>query len=198
MLQERLKGKFDDKEANFQLERIVDASTRMSNMINSLLQLSRYTKQKLEKEDTTLKVLLDMAKDDLSPLISETGMTISLDHDIPLYVEVNGFMQVLRNILSNSAHYRKPNSTCVVTLNAEQTETGVRIVMRDNGFGFDNELADQLFEPFRRLVGRSIPGTGMGLAICRQIIQAHNGSICAKGEPDKGATFIIELPKPNP
>ncbi len=198
MLQDRLKGKLDDKEANFQLERIVDASTRMSNMINSLLQLSRYTKQKLEKEDTTLKVLLDMAKDDLSPLISEAGMSISLDHDISLYVEANGFMQVLRNILSNSAHYRKPNSTCVVTLNAEQTETGVRIVMQDNGFGFDNELADQLFEPFRRLVGRSIPGTGMGLAICRQIIQAHNGSIYAKGEPDKGATFIIELPKPNP
>ncbi len=194
MLQERLAETLDDKDAKFQLDRIIDASTRMSNMINSLLQLSRYTKQQIERENTTLKTLLDLAKDDLSSLISETGIDIVLKDDVPLYVEVNGFMQVLRNILSNSAHYKKPSEASVVVITAENTLSKIRIVMEDNGLGFDSELADQLFEPFRRLVGRNIPGTGMGLAICRQIIQAHKGTIRAEGEPGKGAKFIIELP----
>jgi signal transduction histidine kinase len=71
------------------------------------------------------------------------------------------------------------------------------IHVHDNGIGFDEEYLDKIFKPFQRLHGRSspYPGTGMGLAICRRIVERHGGSITARSKPGEGATFIVRLPK---
>jgi signal transduction histidine kinase len=79
-------------------------------------------------------------------------------------------------------------------IEARHDAQSVEIRFSDNGQGFRTDQSELIFEPFQRLVGRDIPGTGMGLAICRQIIQAHGGTIEAESEPGAGATFIIRLP----
>ncbi len=113
--------------------------------------------------------------------------------------------QLFQNLLSNSLKYRSEGKPIIkVTANhvkdpaSKKTSTGgqwVRILVEDNGIGFDEKYRDRIFQPFQRLHGRSqYEGTGMGLAICRKIVERHGGTITAESAPGKGATFIITLP----
>ncbi len=192
-LERRLKGQLDDKEALFQLERICDAALRMSEMIDKLLQLSRASRQALELEECPLSAILSLACDDMSGVIDEHGAQVILEADAKVYVDRDAFAQVLRNLITNSINYRDGSRPPQIKVRGEHRGQKVRVVVSDNGRGFEEDKAEQIFEPFRRLVGMTIPGTGMGLAICRQIVRAHGGEITAKPLA-RGASFIIELP----
>ncbi len=199
LLKQRLDGRLNDNDAIFQLERISSSAKRMSLMIHNLLQLSRYSRTKLDKEKVRLSALLEVVKDDLSAVISRNKTTVSLVSDIDLYVEVNGFQQVLRNLIANAIAYRKVNAPpCIDIAGYPVKNNMVGVSVKDNGHGFDNQFSEQIFEPFKRLVGQDKPGTGMGLAICRQVVKAHGGSIKAISKPvsdnGSGTEFIIELP----
>ena len=193
ILETRLKEKLKDDEAIFQLKRISEASRRMSDMINSLLQLSRYTRQQLQREHCRITDLLKLVQDDLSGLISSASAILNLHSDCELWVEPNSFQQILRNLIVNSIHYAKPNVPPEIDIYIASRAEQLSIRVEDNGRGFDAAMAEQIFEPFKRLVGRDIPGTGMGLAICRQIMRAHGGSIRAESST-KGAVFELVLP----
>jgi signal transduction histidine kinase len=117
--------------------------------------------------------------------------------------------QLFQNLLSNSLKYRSEEKPIIkVTANhvkdpaSRRTSTGgqwVRILVEDNGIGFDEKYLDRIFQPFQRLHGRGhYEGTGMGLAICRKIVERHSGTITAKSAPGKGTTFIITLPVKQP
>lgn len=192
-LERRLKAQLEDKEALFQLDRICDAALRMSEMIDKLLQLSRASRKALEREEVSLSKVLNLACEDLSGLIDEHGAQVVLEADALIYVDQDAFAQVLRNLISNSIHYRDSERSPQIKLRGEHRGQVMRIVVSDNGLGFSADDAEQIFEPFRRLVGITIPGTGMGLAICRQIVRAHGGDISAKPLA-RGAAFMIDLP----
>lgn len=197
-LQERLTGKLEDEDASYELERMGNAASRMREMIDSLLQLSRFSRQKPDKELIKLSDLVATVKDDLSELLNESGAKIHLQKDMSCFVDRHSFLQVLRNLVTNSVRYAKPGEVASIEINARIVNNNIcQLLIRDNGSGFNPDQTEKIFEPFKRLVGRSIPGSGMGLAICKQIVNAHGGSISASSQPGQGATFCIDLPTTN-
>lgn len=193
ILQSRLEGKLDDPESLFQLNRISDAAKRMGEMIHSLLQLSRYSRQVLDKENCKLSTILNFAKEDLSNIINDKRAIIELISDGEIWCESAAIQQVMRNLISNALNYAKEDVPARIAIDLQSSPTKATITVQDNGPGFDNSVAEHIFEPFRRLHGMEVPGTGMGLAICRQIIKAHGGKIFATTN-ETGALFTIVLP----
>ena len=193
-LEKRLKGKIDDPDAEYQLERICNASVRMSQMIENLLKLSRATKETLSIKPFYLSALLVQALDDLSSKIGQQDISLILVQDVKLKVDSNAFGQVLRNLISNSISYKEPSRALKITMDVKVTDELITLSYEDNGTGFPPDKAELIFEPFRRLLSNEIPGTGMGLTICRQIMKAHKGRIYASAEQTLGAKFILELP----
>jgi signal transduction histidine kinase len=113
--------------------------------------------------------------------------------------------QLFQNLLSNSLRFRGEEKPLIrVSANQVDDPAGkkndpngswVEILVEDNGIGFDEKYLDRIFQPFQRLHGRSqYEGTGIGLAICRKIVERHGGTITAKSTPGEGATFIVTLP----
>lgn len=193
-LEKRLKGKLDDPDVEYQLERICNAAVRMSNMIDNLLKLSRATKESLSIKRVSLSSLLVQAIDDLSSKIANQKMSLILTGDLMLNVDPNAFGQVLRNLISNSLCYKHETRPLQISLHSQVSSNVITLIFEDNGTGFSPDKAELIFEPFRRLKNNDVPGTGMGLTICRQIIKAHKGRIYAATEQALGAKFIIELP----
>jgi signal transduction histidine kinase len=111
--------------------------------------------------------------------------------------------QLLENLIGNALKYHREDVSPVVEVTGElieeQANNQVRILVRDNGIGFDEKHLDRIFEPFQRLHGRGeYEGSGIGLAICRKIVELHGGAITARSTPGEGTTFIVTLPIEQP
>lgn len=117
-------------------------------------------------------------------------------NDLPtVRADPRQLLQVFQNLLGNAIKYRRPEHTPVIHVSAEKFGGEVVFSVKDNGIGFEPQYAESIFEPFKRLHGQSAyPGTGIGLAICRKIIDAHGGKIWANGTPGRGAVFFFTLP----
>ena len=110
--------------------------------------------------------------------------------------------QLIQNLIGNGLKYHKENMPPVVTVSAQiiddrqtQSEKSCQITVKDNGIGFDEKYSDRIFGIFQRLHTRNdYEGTGVGLAICKKIVERHNGKIVANSTPDEGSTFIVTLP----
>ncbi|WP_439134223.1 PAS domain-containing sensor histidine kinase [Pseudomaricurvus sp.] len=199
ILQHRLKDQLQTMdaghEARYELGRIGDAASRMREMINSLLQLSRYSREAPEREIVSLSALLDRMKEDLSRLLEESQAQVVLESDVELYVDRAGFIQVLHNLISNSVRYARMDVPAHIVVRGWSERSSVYISVTDNGCGFESQYAQQIFEPFQRLVSKMTPGHGMGLSICQQIARAHRGSISVESQVGIGSCFTIEIPK---
>ncbi len=193
-LQSKLSKHPLDSESSYELDRINDAAMRMRSMIKSLLELSRYSRQKITKEHYKLSDLVRLIEDDLSHLIEENQAQIELFNDVTLFVDIHSFQQLLVNLVTNAIRYRQADTNPIIQVSSEKTIDSVRVIMKDNGIGFDNQFNKAIFEPFQRLRERGKSGHGMGLAICDLIVRAHGGTITAMSEPGKGASFTIQVP----
>jgi light-regulated signal transduction histidine kinase (bacteriophytochrome) len=193
-LERRLGESNKDPEVTFQLERICDASVRMGKMIDNLLKLSRATSVPLNIQSVSLSSIIIQALDDLSSKIKKIDMKVILKRDVFLSVDAGAFGQVIRNLISNSVAYKDSNRFLTIIIDTKEYEKQMSIKYQDNGLGFSADKAEIIFEPFRRLVSKDIPGSGMGLTICRQVLKAHKGRIYAS-PIEQGAMFILELPK---
>ena len=193
-LERRLKSSTKDPEVVFQLERICDASVRMGKMIDNLLKLSRATSVALNIQLLSLSSIIVQSLDDMSSKNKPNDMSLILKKDVILPVDVNAFGQVIRNLISNSIAYRDPDRQLNIAIDSQAFEKLIVIKYQDNGQGFPADKAEIIFEPFRRLVGKDTPGTGMGLTICRQVLKAHKGRIYA-APVNQGAMFVLEIPR---
>jgi len=188
--------------------RIQASLDRMRILINDLLLYSRTNKGDRNFELTDLNILLDQARLELAQAIEEKNATI---HSVPLPVlNVIPFQiqQLFINLIGNSLKFRYAGRAPVVQITCEQiTHHGdlaaqthspknyTRISITDNGIGFDQQYAENIFILFHRLhMKNDYPGSGIGLSICKKIVENHGGYITAKGEPGVGATFNIFLP----
>lgn len=179
------------------LEIITRSSYRMQSLINDLLTFSRVKTDVKHIKKIDLNVVLKDVLDDLDLMINKFKAKILADKLPMIEGEEIQLRQVFQNIISNSIKYAKPGVSPEINIRIlKNTNSLVEISFDDNGIGFKNDYAEKIFTIFQRLHGKNeYEGTGLGLAIVRKIVQRHNGSIYAKGELGKGATFILNLPK---
>jgi signal transduction histidine kinase len=204
------------------IEKIVRASDRMQQLVNDILDFSRVSNDKMIFQKVNLNATLRMAEADMDVLINSTGATIVSDKMPEVEGVPAQLHQVFQNILSNAIKFRKEGIAPEIKITSEvisgqeleQEERGwihsfvpdmedryfdelffYRIRIKDNGIGFEQQYADKIFQIFQRLHGRSeYEGTGIGLAICRRILENHHGLITAFGNGGNGASFSLLLP----
>jgi PAS domain S-box-containing protein len=204
LLAEEYGGKAGE-DAGFYLARIRDSAERMATLISDLLAFSRISTRGKPYVSVDLDVVVSEVVSDLEVLIREVDGTIAYN-DLPtITADRTQVRQLLQNLVGNALKFSRPDAPPVVTIDARQTATTmhrggderevIEITVADNGIGFDEKYLDRIFTPFQRLHNRSkYAGTGMGLAICRRIVERHGGSLTARSVPGEGSTFIVQLP----
>jgi two-component system sensor kinase len=185
-----------DAEALRLLQVITTNTKVMHHLVDDLLDLSRLTRQPVKKSDANLG---DMARQVFERLKSEApGRNLQLTvHDLPTaYVDRSLLYQVLMNILDNAIKYTGDRETALIEVGGRIEGSEKIYYVKDNGIGFDERYANNMFGPFQRLHGLGeYEGTGIGLAIVQRIIQRHGGRVWAEGKVNEGATFYFALPK---
>lgn len=185
----------DTDRAHDYLERVDASAARMQILISDLLTLARVAGRTPERQLVALGELVEQVLVDLADQIAESGAEIGLRSLPTLTADPNQFRQLFINLISNSLKYRHPDRPPQVSIVAERHPDRHVITVTDNGIGFDDQYLPKIFEPFERLWGRDdYPGTGVGLALCREIVRRHGGEIDAHGRPGQGAEFVITLP----
>lgn len=179
------------------LNRMLSASERMQSLIQDLLAYSRVTTKARPFVSVSLDEVLQGVLSDLEVRLQQTGGTVRSSPLPTLDADPLQMRQLFQNLIGNALKFMKPETPPVVTITLEPLDDNsrVRISITDNGIGFDPQYAERIFAVFERLHGRNeYEGTGIGLAICRKIIDRHNGTITATSPPSGGAVFTLELP----
>jgi len=188
--------------------RIMEGAKKMQNLIQALLQYSRLTISDVKFVRTDLNALVEDVKNSLLETIEENKATVVVSELPVVAVVPHQMSQVFSNILLNSIKYKRAGADPFITISTELVDTdsvsipGVRKAQRfwqisvaDNGIGFDPIFSERIFEVFQRLhSAHEYQGTGIGLAICRKIMQTHSGQITATGKPGEGSVFNLYLP----
>ncbi|MBI4383311.1 MAG: PAS domain S-box protein [Nitrospinae bacterium] len=183
-------------EARDYLERMRKAAERMQLYLNDLLKFSRTAAQPRVMEPVDLAELAAETLCDLEARIAASGAQIHIGPLPKIVADRFLIQQLFQNLLANALKFHKQGEPPVVHLDSRPIDgASWEIVFRDNGIGFDSKLVGELFLPFKRLHGRSkYDGSGMGLAICKKIVDYHKGTIAAQSSPGNGAVFIVTLP----
>lgn len=198
----REKENFSPEATNY-FDRIILSVNRMQTLIDSLLNYSRAGTAQIVLEPTDLNLLIQDVKKDLSETIGEKQAVIIYNQLPTLKVHRLQFHQLFSNLIENAVKYSRTNVNPEIKIETtnfinEDKKEFIRITVRDNGIGFEQQYAADIFKLFHRLHGKSeYSGTGIGLAICKKIVENHNGTIAAAGQPGKGSAFIIEMPLNN-
>ncbi len=191
------------------LSRMVASAENMRLLINNLLDFSKISKNKQPFEPVNLNLVVKQVKTDLELVIEETRTVIN-SHPLPQIEAISSQMkQLFANIFSNAIKFRKADVSPVITIETNRLsddEKGhfelpeqvvyYKISITDNGIGFEEEYSTRIFQVFQRLHGKSeYPGSGIGLAICKKILEYHHGLIFAENIPGVGARFVFILPE---
>jgi len=209
MFSDRLGFKFKDQlddEARLFITRIQQSGERMQALIKDILLFSKTSLEKQTFVESDLNAILTDVLEDLELVIQSKKARINAQ-SLPL-LSVNPVLMrpLFHNLISNALKYSKKNEIPEVKIYSESTQgkplngTEIknkycRIFIEDNGIGFDQKYSEQIFGMFKRLhLHTEFEGTGIGLALCKKIVEEHHGFITARSQPGKGSTFIISLP----
>jgi len=203
-------AKEDQKQVARYLEKISSSSKRMQSLINNLLKFSRYSLNPADFVKVDLNELLAESITELQEEMEKNHVVFHTD-SLPVVEAVPELMlQVFYNLISNAIKFKHKNQAPVIQISSRQMKAGESkfgdkyvkgnryygIRISDNGIGFDEQYAEDIFMVFKRLHSvHEFDGTGIGLSICKKIIDKHNGFITASAKPKEGATFLIELPE---
>jgi len=188
-----------DDEAKVYLEGLQKSADRMVVLIQDILAFSKMSFEKGEFVPSDLNELLEQTLTDLDLAIQEKNATINIEKLPQLRIDPNLVHPLFTNLIGNAIKYAKPNIPPVVRIYSDHDEHPgdkyCRIFVQDNGIGFEQKYANQIFEIFNRLHSQSeYEGTGIGLALCKRIVEKHEGFISAISTPGEGSTFIVSLP----
>jgi two-component system sensor kinase FixL len=208
---DRLKSKCGhtlNREAMDYLDRMQAAARRMQTLVIDLLKLSRVTTRARPFVRVDLAQIVKDVISDLELQIEQTSGTVKTGYLPTIEADPTQMRQLFQNLIGNALKFHRPGDPPVVRVednllcepdrrpgpNSQPVEF-CRIVVEDNGIGFDQKYTDRIFAPFQRLHGRSeYDGTGIGLTVCQKIAERHNGTIFAESRPGDGARFVISLP----
>jgi PAS domain S-box-containing protein len=197
-----------ESSAKSRIEKISATAQRMTTLLKALLNFTQMSKQE-QLEDTDLNVIISKALGDLELTINEKNATISVDN-LPVLKAIPVQMhQLFYNLITNALKFSKTEITPVIQIISTTAEKQLieqhpylnkdklyyEIVIQDNGIGFDPQFTDQIFNIFQRLHNRTAyAGTGIGLALCKKVVNNHHGAIYAFSEKGKGSSFHVLLP----
>lgn len=195
-----------DKTGQDYLERMLKATGRMQTLIDNLLALSQVATRGRPFVPTNLSEILEEVLSDLETRIKITAGSIQADSLPTIEADPIQMHQLFQNLISNGLKFHRQHVPPVIKLKAKCPvsrrgqkyvfgEEYCQIFLTDNGIGFEEKFSERIFQPFQRLHSQNAyEGTGMGLAICRRIVERHGGRITVKSIPNKGTTFTITLP----
>ncbi|HWO58065.1 MAG TPA: PAS domain S-box protein [bacterium] len=193
-----------DEDARDSLDRMQNAARRMQTLISDLLDFSRVTTQAQPFAPVDLNAVVAEALSDLEARVLQTGGRVQIGPLPTIEADRVQMRQLFQNVIGNALKFHDAGRPPEITVSARRTAPPdpsaqpadwCEITFADNGIGFDARFAERIFTPFIRLHGRQeYEGTGMGLAICRKIVERHGGTITASGRPGSGATFRVLLP----
>ncbi len=186
-----------DEQGRDYLHRMQNAAQRMSNLIESLLELSRVTSKARALEMVDLNKVVSDALSDLELRIQQTGGRVEVDQLPTVMADRLQMRQLFQNLIGNALKFHKEDTSPVVRIHTQQNGKGTwEVHVTDNGIGFDEQYLARIFRPFQRLHARSaFEGSGIGLAICNKIVARHLGQITAHSQPGIGSDFIVLLPR---
>ena len=193
----------DDGKAN--LHRIQKAAERMQNLITDILTFSKISSERVEFIDSDLNKIITEVIHDMDEEVRAKEAKIHVSQLPVLQVNPGLIKPLFQNLIGNALKYSKKNLTPTINIKADVgvknhirnqfSKSYCRIFVEDNGIGFDQRYAEEIFGMFKRLHRNSeFEGTGIGLALCKKIVEQHNGFISARSKVGEGSTFIISLP----
>lgn len=208
---DRLQARFAPEltdEARDYIQRMQTSASRMKNLINDLLVFSRVTTMARPFHPVNLDIVVRNLLNDLEVRLSQTKGRVEIGKLPTIEADPVQMHQLFLNLIANSLKFHQPGLPPIVEVrwietngpNPRQQHSAAgdnlcTIVINDNGIGFDEKYLDRIFTPFQRLHARGeYEGTGMGLAICRKIVERHGGTITARSVPSEGTRFIVNLP----
>ncbi len=203
LFRDKVRLKLDEHETNY-LDKVIGAARRMQSLIDDILTLSKLANNEIVLEPTDLNKIVGRISEDLEITVKEKNAVLKLNA-LPVINAVPAQMhQLFQNLITNALKF---NENDVPEVSVYQTEVTpfykesfgingnyVCLVVEDNGIGFAEQYKEKIFGIFQRLNGANFQGTGIGLAICKKIVDNHNGFITAESAVDEGAKFIIHLP----
>jgi light-regulated signal transduction histidine kinase (bacteriophytochrome) len=193
LLGRKCEGQLDEQAKEY-IQYATTSAERMKSLLRDLLAYSRVARDTAPSfERIDLNLVLDSAAMNLGEAVRESGARLAADRLPVVRGDNSQLIELFQNLLSNAMKYRGEEPP-EVEIHARQDERFWTISVRDNGVGFRQEHSDRIFGIFKRLHGRDVPGTGVGLAIVKRIVERHGGTIWAESEPGKGATFLFRLP----
>jgi len=193
LLQQRYHGKLDEK-ADGYINAAVEGAVRMQALINGLLEYSRVGTRGSVPAPASAGAVLQEALENLQALIQESGAVITADPLPVVQADANQLTHVFQNLIANAIKFRGER-TPDIQVGARRQEGDWLFWVRDNGIGIDPQYRDRIFVIFQRLHTRTkYPGTGIGLSICKRIVERHGGRIWVESQPGRGSTFYFTLP----
>ena len=198
LLKQSLSAKITDADDKENLDFMIDGASRMTKMIEGLLTYAYVSTKNQILETVDVNEIIDQLKGfELAVLLDEKNATINIPQPLP-FVKADPVQirQLLQNLIANSIEYQKPDTAAVITVTGAPAEDGmVKIEVNDNGIGIKPEYRQTIFNMFKRLHSRSEHGgTGIGLSICKKIVEQYSGDIGVESEYGKGSTFWFTLP----
>ncbi|MDH3582994.1 MAG: response regulator [Phycisphaerae bacterium] len=196
ILHDRYRGQLDDQ-ADQYIDFVVDGVSRMQVLIRDLLSYARLDTHGRPFESVDCNAVVDDTLQQLKSSVEDSQADVQRAELPVLMGDRSQLTQVFQNLISNAIKFRG-NGPPKVAIGVEEGDGNWVFYVRDDGIGFDPSQHDQLYGMFKRLHTRDeYPGTGVGLALCRKVIQRHGGRIWAESEPGQGSTFYFTIPRPD-
>lgn len=199
LLEKRYKNKLDDS-ANEYIHFITDGASRMKRLIDDLLSFSRVTSKAKPFSVCDLRKVINTVLLNIQELIEEKKAKVSIKSQLPVIVADDiQMMQLFQNLITNGIKFQPPGQTPEVSIDVTEKDLHWEFSVKDNGIGINKEFEEKIFVIFQRLHNqKSYPGSGIGLSICKKIVERHRGTIWIKSEEGKGTTFFFTISKKLP
>lgn len=195
LLAKRYKDKLDSDALEF-IQFAVDGAERMQSLINDLLDFSRITTKGKEFAEVDMNSVISTVLLNLKLLTNDTNALLQVDKLPVVSGDQTQLLRLCQNLIVNSIKYRKDHETPVISISATEEPNYYIFAVKDNGIGIDNKFFDKIFQIFQRLHSRkNYEGTGIGLAICKKIVERHGGKIWVESSPGEGSCFYFSIPK---
>ena len=189
-----------DEHSRDYIERMGKSARRMKRFIEDLLLYSKVTTKQKPFELVDLEKKVKTVCEEMDHIIHSTHAVVNISSLPTIEGDNKQIHQLIVNLIFNSFKYKSEGKPPIINIFGKKKENNYwEISIQDNGIGFDEKYADRIFKPFQRLHGRSkYEGSGLGLTICKKIVERHNGTISALSKPGVGTTFILTLPEKQP